>query len=289
MVLTYIKLLRPHQWIKNLLLLFPPFFGGKITDSAVLSQILPALIAFSCASSCGYIINDIRDQNADRNHSTKQNRMIASARISIPGAILVAAILYLISLLLSFSVQGEYRRFHWFVTLYLLNSLVYTFFFKNIVILDVLLISFGFLLRVLAGGEAFSIKVTNWLFLTVFSVSLLLATGKRLGEFIFLGDKAHKHRRIFRSYSQSFLEGLLWFSASSAIVMYALYTLEHHNLLFYTVPFATFGLLRYIFIVKEGKGDPTDALMRDRQILGVGITWLILIGLIIYSHIYDTN
>ncbi len=281
-VITYLKLLRPRQWTKNLLLLFPPFFGGRIADPAILSQIFPALFAFACASSCGYIINDIKDMDADRNHRTKQNRVIASAQISIPNAVLVAAALFIISMILAFSVHGEFRRFHWFITLYLLNSIAYTFFFKNIVIFDIFLIAFGFLLRVLAGGEAFNIHVTNWLFLTVFSVSLLLAAGKRLGELISLGDDAQKHRKTFGHYSQSFLEGILWFSASSAIVMYALYTLEHKNLLFYSVPLAAFGLLRYIFIVKEGKGDPTDALTRDWHILGVGIAWLVMIGIIVY-------
>jgi decaprenyl-phosphate phosphoribosyltransferase len=285
MVFSYLKLLRPHQWIKNLLLLFPPFFAGKIADPEVLTQILPALAAFSCASSCGYIINDIRDLEADKNHKTKRSREIASARISLPSAILISAVLFVISIVLSWSIDEENRRFPWFVALYLLNSLGYTFYFKNYVILDIFLIAFGFLLRVLAGGEAFSIPVTSWLFLTVFSVSLLLATGKRLGELISLGDEAKKHRIIFGHYSQSFLEGLLWFSASSAIVMYALYTLEHKNVLYYSVPLAAFGLLRYIFIVKEGKGDPTDALLYDRQILGVGIAWFLMIGIIVYKWI----
>ena len=284
MVLTYLKLLRPHHWIKNLLLLFPPFFGGKITDSEVLMQVLPALAAFSCASSCGYIINDIRDLEADRNHKTKMDREIASARISPTSAVLVAAVLYLIAMLLSLLIQGGNRHFHWFVTIYLLNSLVYTFYFKNVVILDVFLIAFGFLIRVLAGGEAFKIPISNWLFLTVFSVALMLSTGKRLGELISLGDDALKHRIIFNHYSQSYLEGLLWFSASTALVMYALYTLEHKNALFYSVPLVAFGLLRYIFIVKEGEGDPTDALIHDRQIMGIGVAWLMIIGTIVYRN-----
>ena len=190
MVFSYLKLLRPHQWLKNLLLLFPPFFGGKITDPGVLMQVLPALAAFSCASSCGYIINDIRDLEADRNHKTKMDREIASARISSTSAILVAAVLYLIAMILSLLLHGEKWRFQLFVTIYLLNSLVYTFFFKNVVIMDVFLISFGFLIRVLAGGEVFKIPISNWLFLTVFSVSLMLATGKRLGELISLGNDA---------------------------------------------------------------------------------------------------
>jgi len=282
MFLLYIKLLRPHQWLKNLLLLFPPFFAGKIADPGVVAQILPALAAFSCASSCGYIINDIKDLNADKNHETKKYRPIASGDISVPIAILVAVVLYLISMLISLSIHGEDRRFQWFLTLYLFSSLMYTFFFKNFVILDIFIIALGFLIRVLAGGEAFRIPVTNWLFLTVFTVSLFLAAGKRLGELILLGETAQKHRRSLSQYSSTFLEGILWFSASTACVMYALYAIEHKNGLFYTVPLATFGLIRYVFIAKEGRGDPTEALLRDPQILCIGTLWTAMIGLIIY-------
>ena len=149
-------------------------------------------------------------------------------------------------------------------------------------LVDIFFISFGFLIRVLAGGEAFRVPVTNWLFLTVFMISLLLAAGKRLGELVLLGDEAHKHRKSLTHYSHSFLEGILWFSASAALVTYALYTLEHENGIFYTVPLAAFSLLRYIYIVKVGKGDPTEALLRDKQILTVGIAWIAVIGFMIY-------
>jgi 4-hydroxybenzoate polyprenyltransferase len=119
----------------------------------------------------------------------------------------------------------------------------------------------------------------------VFLVSLLLGAGKRLGELVSLGDDGHKHRKILAEYPPSFLEGLLWFSAAAALVTYALYTLDHEHGLFYTVPFAAFGLIRYIYIVKQGKGDPTEALLFDKQILSVGIVWAGMIGLIIYTKV----
>ncbi len=282
-LLSYLRLLRPKQWIKNLLLLFPPFFAGRLFDSGVADKIVPALAAFCCAASCGYIINDIKDINTDRNHDTKKEREIASGRIGFAGALLLAVVLYLAAMIIGLSIHGEFRRFQWFIVLYLFNSLIYTLFLKNFVIVDILLIAFGFLIRVLAGGEAFRIPVTNWLFLTVFSVSLMLAAGKRLGELICLGDNAQKHRKSLSQYSHTFLEGIIWFSASSALVMYALYTVEHRNGLFYTVPLAAFGLLRYIYTVKEGRGDPTEALLMDKQTMGVGILWIAMIGIIIYK------
>jgi len=282
MSLSYLKLLRPHQWIKNLLLLFPPFFAGKILDHSVISNVLPTLAGFSCVASCGYIINDIIDSHLDKNCETKKNREIACGRISVRNASAVALMLLLFAIAIAILQKGGHGSYYWFVVLYLLNSLLYTLFLKNIAILDLMAISFGFVLRVLAGGEVFKTPVSNWLFLTVFAVALLLADGKRLGEMVSMGAEASKHRTIYSQYSQSFLEGILWFSASAACVMYSLYTVEHHNGLFYTVPLVTFGLLRYIFNVKQGRGDPTEGLLGDRQILSVAVLWLGMIGAIIY-------
>jgi decaprenyl-phosphate phosphoribosyltransferase len=281
-LLSIIKLLRPNQWIKNLLLLFPLFFAGKLFDPNLRSAIFPALISFSLAASCCYIINDIVDREADKNHHSKRNRAIARGDISITLALILAFSLYIAGMLIASSVS---RRFEGLLVVYLLVSCAYTFYFKKVVLVDIFFIAFGFVIRVLSGGEAFRISVTSWLFLTVFLVSLMLGAGKRLGELVSLGDDAHKHRKILIHYSQSFLEGLLWFSAAAALVTYALYTLPRENSLFYTVPLAAFGLIRYIYIVKQGKGDPTEALLFDKQILSVGVLWACLIGLIIYAKV----
>lgn len=282
MLLSIVKLMRPQQWAKNLLFLFPPFFAGKIFDPAGRTVMLPALLSFSLAASCTYIINDILDKEGDKKHHTKRNRAIARGDISVPFAVVLALSLYLIAVLVASSVS---RRFEGFLIIYLLVSCAYSFFFKNLVLVDIFFIAFGFLIRVLAGGEAFHIPVTSWLFLTVFLVALFLGAGKRLGELVCLGDEACQHRKTLNQYSHSFLEGLLWFSAAAALVTYALYTLERKNALFYTVPLAAFGLVRYIYIVKQGKGDPTEALLFDGQILGVGVVWACMIGMIIYAKL----
>jgi len=278
-MISFIKILRSHQWVKNLLLLFPPFFAGRLLSQSVVSAIIPSFFAFSLAASCCYIINDIVDREADRHHKIKKNRIIARGDVSVSLAVVIAIVLYVFSLLIASSVS---RRFEWFVILYLLISLSYTFFLKKLVIYDIFIVSFGFLIRVIAGGEAFQTKVTSWLFLTVFTVSLMMAAGKRLGELVSLGDDARDHRITFFSYTPSFLEGTLWFSASAALITYALYTVDHASGLFYTVPLAAFGLLRYVYIVKQGKGDPTEALLGDGHIMGAGILWVLTNGAIIY-------
>jgi 4-hydroxybenzoate polyprenyltransferase len=121
------------------------------------------------------------------------------------------------------------------------------------------------------------------LFLTVFIVALFLATGKRLGEIITLGNEAAKHRNNLGQYTPSFLFGMLWFSAAAALVMYALYVVENKKEIIYTIPIAAFGLVRYIYIVNDGEGDPTAALLRDPQIMGAGIIWMFMIGIILYG------
>jgi len=271
--------MRPRQWVKNLLLLFPPFFGGKILDPTVLTTLVPSFLAFSFAASTGYILNDIADRAADQHHAEKKNRPIARGEIPVAVAYVIAAVLYVASMFFALAMS---RHFEGYVILYILITALYTYYFKNIVIIDLFFISFGFIIRVLAGGEAFHTTVSGWLFLTVFIVSIFLSSGKRLGELIILQEEAGNHRQSLSHYSVSFLEGVLWFSASATLVTYALYTLEHHNGLFYTVPLTAFGLMRYIYIVKQGKGDPTEALLMDSQIVSVGILWAVMIGVIIY-------
>lgn len=245
-----------------------------------LELIFFSLFAFCATASGCYIINDIKDIDADRNHSEKQYRSIAHGDISLASASLFALIL----LLAAFITAGFVSRWFWlYLAIYLLNSLAYTFFLKHFVILDIFILSFGFLIRVLAGGEAFCIDVSDWLFMTVFLVSLFLATGKRMGELVSMGEDAFRHRKSLAQYTSSFLEGTLWFSASAALVTYGLYTIEVEGGLFYTVPLAAFGLLRYIYIAKEGRGDPTEALLRDGSIMAVGIIWGLMIGFIVYS------
>ncbi len=279
-MLKYISLTRPHQWIKNLLLLFPPFFAGQISSDLTKTNVIWALSAFCAAASCTYLINDIYDVEADRKHHVKKNRSIASGDVSVSSAAFFALILFAGAMMACFYVS---RWFWVYILLYLIISLSYTFKLKNVVILDVFFISLGFLIRVLAGGEAFAIPVSKWLFMTVFMVSLFLATGKRLGEIVSMGENAGRHRKSLAAYSTSYLEGALWFSGSSALVTYSLYTLELKNALFYTVPLAAFGLMRYALIIKEGKGDPTDALLKDRPIMAVGIVWVAFISFVVYG------
>ncbi|MDT8316988.1 MAG: decaprenyl-phosphate phosphoribosyltransferase [bacterium] len=278
-MLKYFALLRPHQWIKNLLILFPPFFAGTIILPGTGLNTVVSLLVFSAAASCSYIINDIKDIEADRGHKLKQLRSIANGSVSVHEALIVALLLLCSSLAASFLVSPLFWAY---ILAYLFISISYTLFFKHIAIVDIFFISAGFVVRVMAGGEAFDVPISDWLFLTVFLVSLFLASGKRMGEMFELGDKASDHRASLAAYSRSFIEGSLWFSASAALVTYSLYTIEQKNGLFFTVPLCSFGLLRYIYIVRKGNGDPTDVLLNDRQIMTVGLAWVLFIFFLVY-------
>ncbi len=275
----HLSILRPHHWLKNVLLFFPPFFGGKILDPSVYPLMIPSFLSFSFAASCCYILNDIADRDFDRHHASKKHRAIAGGTVSPTGAFIMAAVLYIQAMLISVSVSA---RFEACLILYIFLTISYTIYFKNIVIVDLFFIAFGFLIRVMAGGEAFNVKISSWLYLTVFIVALFLAAGKRLGERITHGEESGKHRENLNQYTESFLEGILWSSAASALVMYSFYVIEKQERMMYTVPVVAFGLLRYIYLAKKGNGEPTAVLIGDSQILGAGALWMALIGFLIY-------
>ena len=280
-LMSYIGLLRPQQWLKNLLLLFPPFFGGKLFHSGAAGIAIPALISFSLIASCGYILNDIKDRGLDRHHHTKKKRALVSGDIPLAFAFTLAGMLYLGAMLVGANISS---RFEGFLIIYLFLTLSYTFYFKNIVVLDIFVVAACFIVRIFAGGAAFQVAVSNWLFLTVFIVSLFLAAGKRMGEMNALGSEAHKQRMILASYSESFLEGALWICAAAAIVMYALYSIENKRSLVYTVPIVCYGFFRYLFVLKNsGNGDPTDILIKDSHMIATGILWIFMVAFIVYD------
>ena len=276
-----VQLLRISHWSKNLLLLAPPFFGGKFIAPEALGSAVPAVLAFSLAASAGYIVNDVLDTARDRLHPLKKNRPLAAGWISVPVALTFSGVLFFAAMLLA---AGASQWFWCYVLGYFAISFTYSLYLKRLFLLDVFAISACFIVRILAGGEAFGVEVSSWLFLTMFFISLFLASGKRLGELLVLGEEADSHRQNLRDYSPEFLNTVIWITAASSLITYALYTVEAHSGLFYTVPLATFGMLRYLFLVKAQKqGDPTDVLLGDGQLLVTLGLWAVIIGFLIYG------
>jgi decaprenyl-phosphate phosphoribosyltransferase len=278
---SYINLLRPAQWLKNLMLLFPPFLGGIILQDGVIGKGGIPIFSFCLASSSVYIFNDILDATNDASHPIKKGRPIPSGEVSRRNAAVLSVILGGSALVLSYPVS-----FSFFLLLiaYLAISAVYSVKLKELPIVDIFCISAGFLLRLQAGGNAFGITISEWLFLSVFLLAVFLSTGKRLSEKQTLGKEAGNHRKSLQRYPDGFLEGVMYMTGGAVLVTYTMYVIAHHVLI-YTVPLCAFGLLRYIFRVKSGYGgDPTDSLLKDWPLFTVGFLWAVMVGWGIYGR-----
>jgi 4-hydroxybenzoate polyprenyltransferase len=279
--LVWFKLIRPVQWLKNLMLFFPPFLGGTFFADYLVPQALLPFIAFCMASSATYILNDLFDKENDRHHPDKRTRAIASGRVSAAAALLIVTVLLTCSIVIAWNLSSEFLLI---LAAYVVVSAAYSAKFKEIVLVDIFCISAGFLLRLQAGGVAFNVTISEWLFLSVFLLSVFLSTGKRLAEKQRLGDVAHHHRKALVAYPKGFLEGTMYMTGGAVLVTYTMYVISRNSvLLLYSVPLCCFGLLRYILRVQSGKGgDPTESLTRDVQLLIVGVVWVSLVGWGIY-------
>lgn len=282
-IIKYISFLRPSQWLKNLMLYFPCFLGGAIIQPGVAAKGIVPFIAFCAASSATYIFNDVADRERDRQHPQKKLRSIASGQVPVAAALALAGILLLAALLLAVSVS---RQFSFILVTYLVISSTYSLWLKDHPLFDLFCISSGFLLRLMAGAVVMSIVVSEWLFLSVFLLSIFLSTGKRLSEKLLLGIMAGNHRKVLAGYPEGFLEGTMYMTGGSVLVTYTMYVISRHSpLLLYSVPLCSFGLLRYILRVQSGKGgDPTESLTRDVPIFIVGVAWVAMIGWGVYVN-----
>lgn len=275
-----LKIMRPHQWLKNLILFFPPFLGGMLFQKNLLLLGVVPFFAFSFASSASYIFNDFMDLKSDLNHPHKSLRPLTSGALSKPVAVFMIVVLLTTAGALGSLVSPTFLGY---LGLYLCISTLYSFTLKGWPIIDVFCISTGFVLRLYAGGEAFGVYVSDWLFLTVFLLALFLSLGKRFGEQVLLGGDAGNHRQSLQNYPQGFLESSMYLTGGAVLVTYAIYAIDRPYLV-YTVPLCMFGLLRYLLRVKVGQGgDPTEALLQDFPLLVTGVLWVLLVGWSVYQ------
>lgn len=279
--------LRPGQWAKNLFVLAPLVFGSRLGDAVAVTRALLALLAFCCAASAVYLINDLRDREEDRRHPLKRLRPLAAGTLGVPAA--VAAVLLLVAavaVVASFLGAGFVR----ILAAYLVLNLLYTLWFKHIVILDVMCIGTFFVLRVLAGAEATRVQVSSWLFLCTTFLALFLAFSKRRHELTLLADGAAGQRPVLDHYSPAFLDQMINVVTASAVVSYALYAVApetvakfHTQGLIYTIPLVLFGIFRYLYLMyqRSEQRNPTEAILRDPPFLinivlwGMAVVWIV--------------
>jgi len=287
-VKNLILLMRPQQWIKNLLVFAAPMFSLHLFDKNTLPLILKTFCAFCLTSSLVYIINDWRDKDNDRFHPDKKNRPLASGTVSSAEAFILAAFIFAGDVFLISNVNNNLVMI---LSIYLLLNIGYTFVFKQIAILDIIIISLGFILRAISGGIVIHVEISNWLLVCTFFLALFFVISKRRYELVSLGDYAEQHRKILADYSLPLLDQMITIVTGLTIITYSLYTLSQNTIdkfhtenLIYTIPFVVFGMFRYLHVIYKQQlgGKPEEILFKDRYIQLSILLWILSVIAIIY-------
>lgn len=284
-------LIRPQQWIKNGFVLIPMFFGGRLlnVDDAIASVV--TFFAFSFVASAIYCFNDIIDVEADRRHPVKCHRPIASGTVSVPTAYALMVILTFLSALLLFFLPQRAGETAGIVAFYFLLNMAYCLWLKRHAIIDVCTVAFGFVLRILAGGMACEVAVSNWLVLMTFLLALFLSFAKRRDDVLRMNETGEPPRRNTIRYNLTFVNQAITVTGTVTLVCYIMYTVSpevvsrfHAPYLYLTSIFVLVGLLRYmqLTVVDEVSGDPTKILLRDRFTQAIVVAWIMSFLLIIY-------
>ena len=287
MLLALLKSMRPKQWIKNGFLFVALIFDEKLTDLASLLPILTGFAVFCLLASTVYLLNDLFDRDADRQHPTKRNRPLAAGTLSAATAWIAIVVLLLVALPIAFSLN---LTFFLLSITYLLSNISYTRWLKHIPILDVLLLAGFYVVRVAAGVSLIEVtRFSPWLYVFTTFLALYLGVGKRRAELSLLAGDAANTRRVLGGYTLPFLDQLTIIVSAMAIITYSLYTFsavnlpENHTMML-TVPFVIYGIFRYLYLVQVMQvGDaPTEVFYTDRPLQVCILLWGLTILTVFY-------
>lgn len=287
MLRALIKSMRLRQWTKNAFVLAAVVFDRQLGHLPAVLRSLAGFLLFCLLSSSVYLINDVLDAPADRQHPEKRNRPIASGKLPIPVAIAAAIIMIVITIPAAFFLSPG---FGWITLAYFLINLAYSTRLKHIPLLDVMIIAAGFVLRV-AGGVTLVVveRFSPWLYVVTTLGALYIGFGKRRSELALLEKEANSHRRVFDGYTLPLLDQLILIVSSTTIIAYSLYTFSAPNLptnhsMMLTIPFVLYGVFRYLYLiqVKQAGGAPEELLLTDRPLQAAIILWGIAILIIFY-------
>lgn len=279
-IFYYLYALRPYQWVKNGFVFLPLIFGQKLNDSGALLRTIEAFFSFCAAASAVYLINDLMDLQADRLHPIKKHRPLAQGHIKPGPALGLAAVLLIAAVAAGFCVH---RTLGLILICYIVGNLLYSSFFKQIVIVDVMLIGFFFLLRLAAGAVVVPVAMSEWLLICTTALALFLGFNKRRHELITIGRHAGEHRRVLEKYSIYFIDQMVAVLTASTVVFYTLYTVDESTVahfggrqMLYTVPFVYYGIFRYLYLVHKRRqgGDPARIILKDGVLQINLILWL---------------
>lgn len=285
-----IRLIRPKQWIKNLIVLLPVFFGGALLHPSAIYAGLITALSFSFVASSIYCLNDIIDIEDDKHHPIKCNRPLASGAISIPQGYTLMVLMLILSMASTFLLYDHQLETAGVIAFYWLLNIGYCLKLKQYAIIDVCIVAFGFVLRVLAGGISTSIHLSKWIVLMTFLLMLFLSFAKRRDDVVRMNETGHAPRQNTIRYNLTFINQAITITSSVTLVCYIMYTVSpetiqnfHTDYLYLTSVFVLVGLLRYIQIavVDKKSGDPTKVILRDRFtqliVLAFGLAFLFII------------
>jgi len=283
-IAPFVKLSRPKQWTKNLFVFGALFFSKQMFDADKVLSALLTFVAFCLISSAVYVLNDIVDAEKDRQHPKKKNRPLAAGTIKIPAAIVYGVLLLAAALLLSYSIDW---RVMGILLVYFVMNILYSFWLKHVVLVDVFVIALGFVFRVTAGSYALPVDPSEWLLLCTLLLALFLGLSKRRAELLLLASGAKSHRKILDDYSDDkLIDQLISLVSSTTIMAYALYTFNSPagTRMMYTIPFVIYAIFRYLFLVykRERGGEPANILLGDKPFLGACVLWALTAFLLIY-------
>lgn len=311
LLLAIVKLMRPLQWLKNVMMLAPLVFSGLLfsSDASGMPYIvttLYAVVIFCALASSVYILNDIIDADADRAHPFKKERPVASGAVSVPLALCLSLAGIVIVFVLSYPLPSTF--FKLLILLYLAMQIMYSLWLKHIPIFDVFSIAAAFVIRVYAGAAVATIRLNSWFLLTIMSVSLFIAICKRQSErSLFTDENVGSSRRALRRYNARLLDQFTSMFATAAWLSYALFTFQYQfvrpdqnlsllypalprilrpeKLLMATIPVAILGIMRYLQLIYEkNEGEsPARVLVTDKVLLPVAVIFALMIIFIIYA------
>lgn len=274
--------MRPKQWYKNLVIFVCIIFSKNILSFDLWLNIVAAFSIFCLLSGSQYIINDILDKEEDKRHPRKRKRPIATGKLKGSTASSFAIFFIALALIGAYLINFQFLVIS--IAFFFL-VLLYSIFLKHFIIVDVLVISIGFVIRAIAGCIAIDVNISPWLILCAFLIALFLALGKRRHELVLLGKDARNHRKILGGYTTLMLDQMITITTAMLIMSYSLYTfLADNQYMMVTIPFAIYGIFRYLFLIhKKDVGGEPDMLFKDwGMVLSMGF-WALLVVLILYG------
>jgi len=292
--IALLEAMRPRQWMKNVFVLAAIAFGERFWDRVAVEWSIAAFIVFCFLSSSVYIVNDVVDAEQDRQHPRKRKRPIASGRLPVAVAVPAAILLAVFSIRLALAINPGFTLC---AGLYLVLNLLYSFWLKRVVILDVLLVAIFFVLRAAAGAEAINVEISRWLVICTLTLALFIALSKRRHELVLLDENASAHRVSLTEYTPYLLDQMIAVATASTLMTYVLYTVDTRTIeafgralpsvdaspFIYTIPCVVYGIFRYLYLIHQrGEGgDPDRIVLSDGPFFVNLVVWVGIVGLVI--------